>query len=172
MLEAFCKSVSNYKLKYREVKAIAGLYTSYFHADFGKITGNLPDGREAFAPLSPSLGATSGNDRSGMLTLFNSVNKLDLTGLGNGMALDVKLLPQFFDKVENRDALKRAIQVYFEQGGLEIQFNVVDKETLLKAQENPESYRNLIVRVSGYSAYFVHLSKELQNEIISRTENY
>ena len=122
-------------------------------------------------PLSPSLSASSGFDINGPLALFNSATKIDMTKFGNGMALDIKFVPSFFDKIENRQALKTAIISYFEKGGLEVQFNVVDKKTLLEAQKCPRKYQNLIVRVSGFSANFVMLEKNLQDEIIKRTSN-
>jgi formate C-acetyltransferase len=87
--------------------------------------------------------------------------------LGNGMALDLKFTPDFFES--NRQSIRALIETYFSMGGYEIQFNVVDKETLLNAQKNPDNYKNLIVRVSGFSAYFVDLNALLQNEIIART---
>ncbi|MGN0340408.1 MAG: pyruvate formate lyase family protein [Lachnospira sp.] len=167
----FCKTLSDYKLKYRTGKILPGFYISYFHADFGKYVGNTPDGRDDGTPLSASLSATAGKDTSGPLSLFNSANKIDMTSYGNGMALDVKFLPSFFDKKENREALKTTIKTYFDNGGLEVQFNVVDKDTLIKAQEHPELYGNLIVRVSGFSAHFIKLEKNLQDEIIRRTEH-
>lgn len=171
LADVFCNTVSNYKLKYRTGKVMAGFYTSYFHADFGKYVGNTPDGRKKYTPLSPSLSASSGFDINGPLALFNSATKIDMTKFGNGMALDIKFVPSFFDKIENRQALKTAIISYFEKGGLEVQFNVVDKKTLLEAQKCPRKYQNLIVRVSGFSANFVMLEKNLQDEIIKRTSN-
>lgn len=170
-LGTFTGTVSEYPLQHRTGVALAGLYTSYYHADFGKVTGKTPDGRNAKEPLSPSMGTTAGRDKNGILALVNSVNKLNLTELGNGMALDIRFLPTFFDKKENCDAIKQIIKVYFKRGGLEVQINVVDNETLRLAQKNPELYSNLVVRVSGYSARFVHLDKKLQDEIISRTAN-
>lgn len=169
--KVFCKVLAEYQPKHRTGKILPGFYTSYFHADFGKYVGNTPDGRAKETPLSSSLSATSGKDISGPLGLFNSVNKIDMTSYGNGMALDVKFLPSFFDKKDNREALKTAIKTYFDNGGLEVQFNVVDNDTLIKAQEHPENYENLIVRVSGFSAHFVRLEKNLQDEIICRTEH-
>lgn len=90
--------------------------------------------------------------------------------MGNGGALDIKFLPSFFDNQNHVQALRYLIETYFEDGGLELQINVVDSEILKKAQMEPDKYKNLVVRVSGYSAYFVNLDKELQNEIIMRTE--
>lgn len=169
--KVFCQALADYKPEYRTGKIMPGFYTSYFHADFGKFVGNTPDGRKKETPLSGSLSPTAGKDVNGPLSLFNSANKIDMTPYGNGMALDVKFLPSFFDKKENREALKTAIKVYFDNGGMEVQFNVVDKDTLIKAQEQPENYQNLMVRVSGFSAHFVRLEKNLQNEIIQRTEH-
>ena len=88
------------------------------------------------------------------------------------MSEKINRLPMnYFDKKENKEALRTAIETYFENGGLEVQINVVDKETLIKAQEHPEDYQNLVVRVSGFSAHFVRLEKNLQDEIINRTAN-
>lgn len=83
----------------------------------------------------------------------------------------MKFLPSFIDKKSHREDFRYLIETYFEEGGLELQINVVDKETLILAQREPEKYKNLVVRVSGYSAYFVSLDRELQDEIILRTEN-
>lgn len=90
--------------------------------------------------------------------------------MSNGAALDIKFIPDFFNKKENRKALRDAIEVYFEKGGLEIQINVVDKEVLMEAKAHPEEHMDLIVRVSGFSAKFVNLDNDLQDEIIKRTE--
>ena len=169
--EAFCRCLSDYKLVHRTGKIMPGFYTSYFHADFGKHVGNTPDGRDKYSPLSSSLSAMAGRDVNGPLALFNSVSKINMQHFGNGMALDVKFLPAYFAKKENKETLRTAIETYFENGGLEVQINVVDKETLIKAQEHPEDYQNLIVRVSGFSAHFVRLEKNLQDEIINRTAN-
>lgn len=84
--------------------------------------------------------------------------------------MDIKFIPDFFNKKENRKALRDAIEVYFEKGGLEIQINVVDKEVLMEAKAHPEEHMDLIVRVSGFSAKFVNLDNDLQDEIIKRTE--
>jgi len=87
------------------------------------------------------------------------------------MVLDLKFHPAFFENDKHREAFKYMIETYFELGGMEVQFNVVSRETLVKAQLAPEEYRDLIVRVSGFSAYFVTLDKAIQDEIIARTEH-
>lgn len=89
--------------------------------------------------------------------------------MGGGIGYEIFTF--IFDKKSHREAFRYLIETYFEEGGLELQLNVVDKETLILAQREPEKYKNLVVRVSGYSAYFVSLDRELQNEIILRTEN-
>lgn len=170
LIELFNNWVCQYQMKYRNGKIMPGYYTSYFHADFGYKTCATPDGRVAYSPLSPSLSASSGKDKNGILALFNSANKINMSSMSNGAALDIKFMPQFFNKEENRNALRAVIEIYFNKGGLETQINVVDKQVLLDAKEHPEKHMDLIVRVSGFSAKFVNLDSELQDEIIKRTE--
>ena len=149
----------------------AGFYTSYFHSDFGKITGATPDGRNAKKPLSSSLSAMTGADINGPTALINSVNRIKMDRFSNGMALDLRFSKSFLEKESHMKAVKVLIEEYFENGGLEIQFNVIDKDVLLEAQRNPIAYADLMVRVSGFSAYFRNLDKDLQDEIIHRTEH-
>lgn len=149
----------------------AGFYTSYFHATMGKQTGASPDGRKSGDALSPSLSPTAGMDRNGPTAVINSASHINMEGFGNGMVLDLKLMANFFQQEKYQQAVRMLIEEYFSRGGLEIQFNTLDKETLSAAQKDPYKYRNLIVRVSGFSAYFVALEESLQNEIIKRTEH-
>lgn len=169
LAELFVQTLQGIKLKYRDGGLQSGFYTSYFHNDFGKLTGASSDGRKAAMPLSSSLSAMSGMDRSSPTALINSANKINMDYFGNGMALDLKFTKEFLDKEEHLSALKILIEEYFEQGGMEIQFNVMSEETLLEAQRNPVLYGDLIVRVSGFSSYFRNLDKSLQDEIIRRT---
>lgn len=148
-----------------------GYYTSYFHSDFGKLTGATPDGRMAGLPLSPSYSAMSGMDRNGPLALMNSATKMDMTGFANSMALDVRFSRKFLQNNANQKKLISAIKGYFAKGGLEIQINCFDNEELIDAQKHPENHKNLVVRVAGFSAYFINLDRELQNEIIKRNAN-
>lgn len=170
LAEFFTKILDMYKLQYRDGKVQAGFYTSYFHADFGKLTGASPDGRKSGMPLSSSLSAMSGMDKSGPTALINSANSINMERFGNGMVLDMKFTSDFLKVKKHAIALQLLVEEYFRSGGMEIQFNIVDKETLIKAQKNPQEYSNLIVRVSGFSAYFVSLDKLLQDEIINRME--
>lgn len=147
----------------------AGLYTVSGHASLGAKTGALPSGRPAGVSLANALSPCQGADKNGPTAVIRSVTGTDCTTLGNGMVLDMKFTPAFLENQTHRDGVRDLILTYFHLGGMEIQLNVVDRETLLDAQRNPAQYPDLIVRVSGFSAYFVSLDKVLQDEIIART---
>lgn len=149
-----------------------GLYTVDGHVRLGSQTGALPDGRKAETALQNGFSPVQGTDINGATAVINSVCKSDFSKIGNGMVLDLKFVPSFFESSHHRQAFKALIKTYFKKGGLEIQFNVVDRQVLLDAQQHPEQYPDLIVRVSGYSAYFTSLLRETQNEIIRRTEHF
>ena len=148
-----------------------GMYTVDSHAWLGKATGALPSGRPAGVALANGFSPCQGADTAGPTAVIRSLTKLDHRQFGNGMVLDIKFSPSFFDDPQGRQALQRLIETYFELGGLEIQFNVVSRATLLAAQAYPDRFRDLVVRVSGFSAYFVDLDTVCQNEIIARTEH-
>ncbi|MCF8379048.1 MAG: glycyl radical protein [Bacteroidales bacterium] len=140
------------------------------HVYFGSVIGALPDGRKAGVPLSEGISPVQGADRNGPTAVIKSAAKIDHIKTG-GTLLNQKFTPGFFDSSEGIQALKHLIRSYFKLDGHHIQFNVVKAETLRKAKKNPEKYRDLIVRVAGYSDYFVDLTEELQDEIIRRTEH-
>lgn len=140
------------------------------HIYFGRITGATPDGRKSGEPLSDGISPSQGADKNGPTAVIKSAAKIDHTKTG-GTLLNQKLMPQLLADEEGIDKLAHLVRTYFKLGGHHIQFNVVDTETLRKAQKNPEKYRDLIIRVAGYSDYFVDLGKELQDEIIARTEH-
>ncbi len=171
LTELFVNTLSEVSMKYRKGKYQAGFYTSYFHATMGMLTGASADGRKAKDALSSSLSPTAGMDKNGPTALLNSANRINMECFSNGMVLDLKFTADFFENEKHRLAIQFLIEEYFENGGLEIQFNALDKKTLLEAKKNPFKYRNLIVRVSGFSAYFVTLEESLQDEIIKRTEH-
>ena len=148
----------------------AGLYSVDHHANLGKGTGTLPSGRMAGVSLANALSPCQGADVNGPTAVMQSVLQVNHALLGNGMVLDLKFTPQFLMKKQHLDALRALIEAYFSGGGMEVQFNVVNRETLLDAQVHPENHRDLIVRVSGFSAYFINLDRVLQDEIIARTE--
>jgi formate C-acetyltransferase len=140
------------------------------HIYFGSVTGATPDGRKAWTPLSEGVSPVQGADRNGPTAAARSVAKMDHARTG-GTLLNQKFTPQVLANDEGLDKLVSLVRGYFKLDGHHIQFNVVDAETLKAAQENPEQYRSLIVRVAGYSDYFCDLSKALQDEIIARTEH-
>jgi pyruvate formate-lyase/glycerol dehydratase family glycyl radical enzyme len=139
------------------------------HVYFGSVVGATPDGRRARMPVSEGVSPVQGADRHGPTAVIKSVAKMDHVRTG-GTLLNQKLTPQLLKDDEGLDRLVQLIRTYFKLDGHHIQFNVVDAATLHAAQENPEQYRDLIVRVAGYSDYFCDLGKVLQDEIIARTE--
>ena len=140
------------------------------HIYFGRITGATADGRKALEPLSEGVSPVQGADRKGPTAVIKSVSKIDHARTG-GTLLNQKFAPELLADEEGLDKLAHLIRTYFKLDGHHIQFNVVNAETLREAQKSPEKYGDLLVRVAGYSDYFVNLSVELQNEIIKRTEH-
>ncbi|MDP2975325.1 MAG: glycine radical domain-containing protein, partial [Anaerolineales bacterium] len=129
-----------------------------------------PDGRRAWQPLSEGVSPVQGADRHGPTAVLKSVAKMDHVRTG-GTLLNQKFTPQLLKDEQGLDKLVGLIRTYFKLDGHHIQFNVVDTATLRAAQQNPEQYRDLIVRVAGYSDYFCDLSQALQDEILARTEH-
>lgn len=140
------------------------------HVYFGSKIGAMPDGRKAFEPLSEGISPVQGADRKGPTGVILSCSKIDHIKTG-GTLLNQKFSPSFFSTDESLDKLVMLIRSYFKLDGHHIQFNVVSANTLRDAQKHPEKYRDLIVRVAGYSDYFNDLGEALQNEIIRRTEH-
>jgi formate C-acetyltransferase len=140
------------------------------HVYFGKVVGATPDGRKAGEPLSEGVSPVQGADRKGPTAVIKSVAKMDHLRTG-GTLLNQKFTPHLLSDETGIDKLLRLIRSYFRLDGHHIQLNVVNADTLKDAQKNPAKYRDLIVRVAGYSDYFVDLSPELQDEIIRRTEH-
>ena len=139
------------------------------HVYFGSVTGATPDGRKAKEPLSEGISPVQGADRKGPTAVLKSASKIDHIRTG-GTLLNQKFTPSFFDDIEAIEKMTALIRGYFKMNGHHIQFNVVTARTLRDAQKHPEKYRDLIVRVAGYSDYFNDLGEDLQNEIIRRTE--
>jgi pyruvate formate-lyase/glycerol dehydratase family glycyl radical enzyme len=140
------------------------------HIYFGSVTGATPDGRLAATPLSEGVSPVQGADHKGPTAVLRSVAKMDHVRTG-GTLLNQKFTPRVLSSDDGLDKLVQLIRTYFRLDGHHIQFNVVDAATLRQAQQHPEQYRSLIVRVAGYSDYFCDLSKTLQDEIIARTEH-
>ncbi len=140
------------------------------HVYFGSVLGATPDGRLANKPVSEGISPVQGADRKGPTAVLKSAAKIDHLRTG-GTLLNQKFTPQILSDNTGIEKVLHLIRAYFKMDGHHIQFNVVDVETLRKAQAEPENYRDLIVRVAGYSDYFVNLGPDLQEEIIKRTEH-
>ncbi len=140
------------------------------HVYFGRMLGASADGRRAHQPLSEGISPVQGSDRHGPTAVIKSAAKIDHVRTG-GTLLNQKFNPQLLEDDEGIDSLAHLVRSYFSMDGHHIQMNVVKADTLRDAQQHPEKYRDLIVRVAGYSDYFCDLNPDLQNEIIRRTEH-
>lgn len=140
------------------------------HVYFGSVVGATPDGRLAKTPLSEGISPVQGADRHGPTAVLKSAAKMDHARTG-GTLLNQKFTPQLLSDDAGLDGLVQLVRTYFKLDGHHIQFNVIDAATLRAAQQNPAQYRDLIVRVAGYSDYFCDLTPALQEEIIARTEH-
>ncbi|MCC8163983.1 MAG: formate C-acetyltransferase/glycerol dehydratase family glycyl radical enzyme, partial [Lachnospiraceae bacterium] len=147
-----------------------GLYTVSAHVPMGQNVGASADGRRAKDPLADGgVSAMYGRDTNGPTALLQSVAKLPFEKASNGTLLNMKFLPQFFKTDAGIRKFTELLRAVCRLGISHIQFNVLNKEDLLAAQEKPENYRGLTVRVAGYTAYFTELARDLQDEIIART---
>jgi len=162
----YCEEIAQYT-NYRGGKFNPGMYSTAFHIALGAFTGATADGRRMGQPLSNGLGPTHGMDINGPTAVLNSVKKLPHKLMTNGNSLILAFHP---DSIAIEKFVPLIRSFFEESGGYHLQFNAVGKKVLLDAQEHPENYRNLVVRIAGYSVYFTELSKGAQNEIISRTE--
>ena len=151
-----------------------------YYAGTSSISGNVPagsvvpatpDGRKAWVPLAEGASPSSGSDRSGPTAVMKSISKLRTDQILGGVLLNQKMTPSVLEPEESRKKLASLLHAFFDDlKGWHIQYNIVDRQTLLDAQKNPEEYRDLVVRVAGYSAFFTNLSPDTQNDIIARTE--
>ncbi|NLJ69679.1 MAG: hypothetical protein GX341_10205 [Firmicutes bacterium] len=147
-----------------------GLFCWVMHERLGREMGASADGRPAGFPLADGAGGAQGRELLGPTAVVNSVTKWNHSPMLGGIAVNFKFTPD--GRHNNLTAvIKHMIQTYMKLGGFEAQVNVVNRNTLLAAQENPEQYKDLVVRVAGYSDYFTGLTREMQNEIILRTEH-
>ncbi len=148
----------------------AGLYPVSANVPLGAHTGATPDGRLAHMPVADGVSPSSGKDVNGPTAACNSVAKLDHGIASNGTLFNMKMHPTAMAGEKGLESFVSLVCGYFDQKGMHMQFNVVDRATLLDAQKHPEKYSGLVVRVAGYSALFTTLSKSLQDDIIRRTE--
>jgi formate C-acetyltransferase len=155
---------------FANVKNVAAALTATLNIPFGKIVGALPEGRKACEPLAEGgISPHQGRNVTGPVATFKSVSKLDLTKL-RGAVLNIKFNPEALKDEAKIKKLCSMIRTYCESGGHHVQFNIVGTDILRDAQRHPEKYRDLLVRVATYSAYFVELGRDIQDDIIARME--
>ncbi|MDH4137406.1 MAG: hypothetical protein OEW09_11940, partial [Anaerolineae bacterium] len=150
---------------------INGLYPVSSHVPHGEVVAALPSGRRAWTPLADGCSPFHGFDTRGPTAVVKSVTRIDHSRHTAGTLLNMKLSPDLVKDDRDLDNLAALIRCLFELGGYHIQFNVVSAATLRAAQRDPDKYRGLMVRVAGYSAYFTDLCREIQDDIIARTEH-
>jgi len=172
-LETYCKH-TNGKPTAHGGHFQAGAYSVAVNVALGMFQWASIEGRKAGEPISDCMGATHTlccpHDVKGPSAICNSVTKIDHGQAGNGTLLNWKFSPTALEGEAGRDNLISLLDAYVQKKGMHSQFTIADKKTLMDAQANPQDYKDLLVRVAGYSAYFVELSKELQDDIIGRTE--
>ena len=151
-------------------KTCLNMLSTTCHNYFGSVCGASVNGRFAHFAISDGTSPAHGSDSHGPTSVVKSLGKLDQTKSG-GTLLNVRFIPALLKREEDLRKFTSLIRSYFKMGGHHIQFNIVDTETLLDAQKHPDNYRDLLVRVAGYSDYFNDMTAQLQNEIIARTEN-
>lgn len=166
--------------QYHTIRQGSGAIGCRYYGGTSSISGNVPagsvvpatpDGRKAWTPLAEGASPSAGADRQGPTAVMNSIGKLPAERILGGVLLNQKLSPAVLESMEKKEKLIAMLHTFFDGlKGWHIQFNIVDKETLLAAQRNPAEYNDLIVRVAGYSAFFTNLSADTQNDIIARTE--
>ena len=161
--------------KYRTSLPNGTFHPSYFawimHGRLGKVSAASPDGRKQGTAMSESLGAAQGRDKNGPLAVIRSISKIDQSYGVGGIATNFRFSKAMMNTPAGVDAVIQLIHTFMAEGNFECQFNVVDQEILLDAKKNPENYKGLLVRVAGYSDYFVNLDPVIQDEVISRTEH-
>lgn len=160
-------SESNYVAGHRYVP---GFFCWVMHAVMGAQTGATPDGRRAGWPLADGAGAAQGRETTGPTASVLSTTRWGHRRALGGLVQNVKLSSKVLANSDGRAALRALIETYLRRGGFEIQINAVGRDMLIAAQAHPEVYRDLLVRVAGYSDYFVKLGPSMQEELIARTE--
>jgi formate C-acetyltransferase len=168
--QIYAREVQKYKNP-RGGQFQAGIYPVSANVLFGKDVLALPDGRLAHKPLADGVSPRAGKDVNGPTAAAMSVAKLDHEIASNGTLYNMKFMPASLAGETGLNNFSSVVRSYFDHKGMHVQFNVVDRATLIDAQKHPENYKDLIVRVAGYSANFVVLAKEVQDDIINRTEH-
>ena len=148
-----------------------GLFTASVHIPTGRDAWATPDGRYAGTPLSDAMSPVQEMDKEGPTSIVLSATKIDQSRYINGTALNLKFHPRSVNTEADEEKLRKILNVYFERGGFELQYNIISSDTMRAAQKDPQAYRDLVVRIAGFSAYFVELHKNLQDDLILRTDN-
>ena len=162
-----CKQT--YSKRTRKFKA--GLYGASDHVAQGHVTWATPDGRNFDQPIADGASPVQGRDHNGPTAVLQSANCYCHNKFMDGMALNLRIHPSALSREDGRAKLRDLTKAYMDEGGMEVQYNVVSTDDMRKAQENPDAYHDLVVRIAGYSAYFVELGRDQQDDLISRTEN-
>jgi pyruvate-formate lyase len=165
VMNHFCDRLKPHK-NFRGGAFWPGIFSVGFHISMGAFTGATTDGRDAGGILGNGITPSNGIAVNGPTAVMNSISKLPLKRVYNGLNLNMRLPGK---RIASKN-LMNLIQGYFRKGGVQVQFNMVDTETLRDAQKHPENYRDLVVRISGYSGIFINLSDIAQEEIIQRME--
>jgi pyruvate formate-lyase/glycerol dehydratase family glycyl radical enzyme len=165
----FCNSVQN-RMTTRNTPYHAALFSVSMYIPQGEVLGATPDGRKAGYMISDGVSPTQNRDVNGPTAAMKSVARLDHSLCYNGTLYNMKFTPDFFENESRRKKFIGMVDAYFAMGGFHVQFNVVSREILEDAKVNPLQHRDLIVRVAGYSAYFIELDPFVQDEVIARTE--
>ncbi len=148
-----------------------GFWTVLANMGLGRLTGATPDGRKAREALSDSIGPSNGCDRKDATAMLCSAGKIDQRAAANGTVLNLRLSPTVVTGEAGTARIGQLVRSYFDLGGSQLAINVVSTNTLRDAQKHPERYRDLLVKVAGYAAFFVELGEQAQNEIIARSEH-
>lgn len=151
-------------------KFAPGIWPVTMHVLYGHMTWATPDGRCAGEPLSDGIGPVQGMDQNGPTAMLLSAAKLDQRQCSNGTLLNLRLHPTALQAPGGLEKFRQLLETYFEQHGMQLQINVISGDMLRDAQQNPEDYQDLVVRIAGFSAYFVQVYKEAQDDLIRRTE--
>jgi len=171
LVNEYARIIKNAGKNTRGGQYLAGIYSNTAHVHFGQNTGALPCGRPRGGEFPSGMAPQNGMDRCGPTALINSMNKIDYKQIANGINFNLKLDANTLRDDKGRAMLSSLLDVYFNRGGMQSQLNVLDTAVLREAKEHPDKYPFLLVRVSGYSAYFNDLSPEMKDEIIRRTSN-
>jgi formate C-acetyltransferase len=148
----------------------AGIYPVSTNVIHGKNTYATPDGRRTHEPLADGISPMQGLDKNGPAAVLKSVSRIDHRNYANGTLLNMKFHPKTVEGEMGNQKLRHLVEAFFDLGGMHLQYNVIGSDTLRDAQTHPENYQNLVIRIAGFSAYFVELDKSLQDDLISRTD--